>query len=35
MLQGAELAVIEGKTNPDDLYASETKIAGTAAGDPL
>jgi len=35
MLQGAELAVSDGKTNPDDLYASEAKVAGTAAGDPL
>jgi hypothetical protein len=35
MLQGAELAVIDGKTNPNDLYAWEAKIAGTAAGDPL
>jgi len=35
MLHGAEVAVIDGKTNPDDLYASESKIAGTSAGDPL
>jgi hypothetical protein len=35
MLQGAELAVINGKTSLDELYASEWKIAGTVAGDPL
>jgi hypothetical protein len=35
MLQGAELAVINGKTGLDELYASEWKAAGTVAGDPL
>jgi len=35
MLHGAEIAVIDGKTNPDDLYASESKFAGTSAGEPL
>lgn len=35
MLQGAELAVINGKTGLDELYDSEWKVAGTVAGDPL
>jgi hypothetical protein len=35
MLHGAELAVIDGKTRLDDLYAAEAKIAGTVGDDPL
>jgi len=35
VLIGAELAVIDGKTSLDDLYASERKTAGVVAAESL
>jgi len=35
VLIGAELAVTEGKTSLDDLYASERKIAGVVPAEPM
>src|SRR5450631_3267048 len=35
VLSGAELAVIDGKTSLEDIYASERKVARTDARDPM
>ena len=35
VLSGAELAVIDGKTDLEDIYASERKVARTDARDPM
>jgi hypothetical protein len=35
VLSGAELAVIDGKTDLEDIYASERKIVRTDTRDPM
>jgi hypothetical protein len=35
VLSGAELAVIDGKTDLEDIYASERKVARTDTRDPM